>query len=221
MPAVVLAGHAVIPEWVVDHASFVRWALSDEYPRRGRFAFLGNQVWVDLDMEAEDHSMLCLIIGGALAALAVSRSLGRFYGDRMVLSHEAIGLSTEPDGTFVSSAARRAGRVTVRGGRPEEGRGVIVEGTPDMVLEVISPSSVTKDTVELLDLYWRAGIPEYWLVDPRGNEPQLTLYAHTPTGYQAVRPVRGWRKSTVFGASFRIVQKTDDLGLPAFLLETR
>jgi Uma2 family endonuclease len=172
-------------------------------------------------MEAEDHSMLSLMIGGVLALFVVNKSLGRVYGNRMMLSHAAIGLSTEPDCTFVSSEARRKGRVTVRGGRPEEGRAVVIEGTPDMVLEIISPSSVTKDTVELLDLYWRAGIPEYWLVDPRGAKPQLTLHTHTPTGYRAVRPSGGWRKSTVFGAAFRIVQKTDDLGLPAFILESR
>ena len=55
-----------------------------------------------------------------------------------------------------------------------------------MVLEVVSPTSVRKD-VDLLDLYRQASIPEYWLVDPRGDEPRFTLYAHTPAGYRAVR----------------------------------
>jgi hypothetical protein len=27
----------------------------------------------------------------------------------------------------------------------------------------VSPSSVQKDTVVLRELYWKAGIPEYWL----------------------------------------------------------
>jgi Uma2 family endonuclease len=131
------------------------------------------------------------------------------------------GLATEPDGMFVSTAARRDGRAVVREGRPERKKGLVVEGTPDMVLEVVSPSSVRKDTVELPDLYWQAGIPEYWLVDPRGNEPRFALYAHTPRGYRSVRPVGGWRKSAVFGASFRLVQATDDFGLPEYTLETR
>jgi Uma2 family endonuclease len=90
-----------------------------------------------------------------------------------------------------------------------------------MVLEVVSPSSVRKDTVDMLDLYWRAGIPEYWLVDPRGDEPRFTLYTHAPAGYRAVRPSGGWRKSAVFGATVRLVQTTDDLGLPSFMLEMR
>src|SRR5256885_8764701 len=45
-----------------------------------------------------------------------------------------------------------------------------LEGTPDMVLEVVSESSVQKDTKRLRQLYWQAGIREYWLVDAR-REP--------------------------------------------------
>jgi Uma2 family endonuclease len=222
MPAFVLGNNEVVmPAWVIDQESFLRWACSDEYPRRGRFAYYNDQIWVDLDMEAEDHNLLKTIFGGVLAMWAVSQSLGRYYGDRMILTNAAVGLSTEPDGMFVSSASRRSGRVVVSGGRPELGKGVLIQGAPDMVLEVVSLSSVHKDTVDLPDLYWRAGIPEYWLVDPRGDEPRFTLYSRTGRGYRAVRPADGWRRSSVFGAAFRLAQTTDDLGLPAYMLERR
>ena len=79
---------------------------------------------MDLEREAEDHNMLKMIIGGVLALSATSQSLGRYYGDRMILTNAAVGLSTEPDGMFVSSASRRAGRVVVTGGRPERGKGL-------------------------------------------------------------------------------------------------
>jgi len=55
-----------------------------------------------------------------------------------------------------------------------------LEGTPDMVLEVVSASSVVKDTETLLQLYWQAGIPEYWLVDARGEALEFTV--QTPPG---------------------------------------
>src|SRR5206468_3586568 len=113
--------------------------------------------------------------------------------------------------------ARRSGQVTVRGGRAGAGGAVILEGTPDMALEVVSPGSVKKDTVDLVDVYWQAGIPEYWLVDPRGGgTPQFTIYAHTPRGYKPVRPAGGWRKSAVFGVAVRLGHSTDDLGLPTY-----
>jgi Uma2 family endonuclease len=43
----------------------------------------------------------------------------------------------------------------------------VIDGPPDIVLEVFSPSTRAKDLNEKADLYARSGIPEYWQVDPR------------------------------------------------------
>lgn len=39
-------------------------------------------------------------------------------------------------------------------------------GAPDLVVEIISPSSVVRDTVIKKDLYETHGVREYWLIDP-------------------------------------------------------
>jgi Uma2 family endonuclease len=44
-------------------------------------------------------------------------------------------------------------------------RGSHVEGAPDAVFEVVSPSSRYRDLVEKRRLYEAAGVPEYWIVD--------------------------------------------------------
>ena len=41
-----------------------------------------------------------------------------------------------------------------------------VRGTPDLVVEIISPSSRKTDPGAKLELYARSGIREYWLADP-------------------------------------------------------
>ena len=41
-----------------------------------------------------------------------------------------------------------------------------VRGAPDLVIEILSPSTETKDRGLKRDLYGRHGVTEYWLVDP-------------------------------------------------------
>lgn len=40
------------------------------------------------------------------------------------------------------------------------------EGHPELVIEVVSPSSRTHDGLRKLDWYAQLGVPEYWLVNP-------------------------------------------------------
>ena len=92
---------------------------------------------------------------------------------------------------------------------------------PDMVLEVLSVQFRRKDTITLRDLYWQAGISEYWLVDARGDRPLLEILRYTDKGYVTVRKQGGWAKSAVFGKSFRLTEQTDPLGHPEYTLAVR
>mgnify|MGYP002625745557 CR=1 FL=1 len=39
-------------------------------------------------------------------------------------------------------------------------------GAPDWVIEILSPSNIDHDMVTKLELYMKAGVREYWIVDP-------------------------------------------------------
>jgi Uma2 family endonuclease len=41
-----------------------------------------------------------------------------------------------------------------------------VDGAPDMVVEILSPSSATKDLTHKMVVYERSRVREYWVVDP-------------------------------------------------------
>ncbi len=56
-----------------------------------------------------------------------------------------------------------------------------IQGVPDLVVEVISPSTRARDTVHKMRIYHEAGVPWYWLIDSE----TLTIheYQHTQEGY--------------------------------------
>jgi Uma2 family endonuclease len=126
-------------------------------------------------------------------------------------------LATEPDGMFLSYAALRHERVRLS--RRENSLEII--GSPDMVLEVVSPTSVQKDTVLLPDLYCRADVREYWLIDPRRKELAFDILRRGSKGYFPARKAEGWIKSIVFGKSFRLTRKNDAMELPIYTLHVR
>ncbi|MCP4153679.1 MAG: Uma2 family endonuclease [bacterium] len=42
-------------------------------------------------------------------------------------------------------------------------------GAPDLIIEILSPSTRRRDRLEKLNLYEMAGVKEYWLVEPEGQ----------------------------------------------------
>lgn len=46
-------------------------------------------------------------------------------------------------------------------------------GAPDMVIEILSPSTVRHDRIVKLELYRHAGVREYWIVDPDTKTAQV------------------------------------------------
>lgn len=49
------------------------------------------------------------------------------------------------------------------------------KGAPDLVMEVLSPSTQRHDRFTKFKLYQRAGVREYWLVDPDAKSAQVFL----------------------------------------------
>ncbi len=221
MNTIVLENTVVrIPAWVGDLESFRNWARSDEFPETGRICYVNGEVWVDMSQEQFfTHNQVKNEFNVVLGSLVKSNRLGRYVPDGMLVTNVDADLSSQPDGAFVSNESLRTSRVQLVEGL-QDGY-VELEGSPDMVLEVLSNSSVEKDTEVLPESYWRAGIREYWLVDARGEQLRFDILRHAAKGYVATRKQSGWLKSNVFNESFRLTRQADALGHPEYTLALR
>ena len=66
-------------------------------------------------------------------------------------------------------------------------------GNPDLIVEILSKSSVRRDTVEKLDLYESHGVMEYWIVDP--DKKRVFVYVLEENKYSG--PVTYNKKDTI------------------------
>jgi Uma2 family endonuclease len=95
-----------------------------------------------------------------LSQFVRQRKLGRIFiaPIDVVLDSEN---TVQPDIVFI--AAANAGIIQRRA----------IFGTPDLLIELVSPSSVRRDRYDKKDLYARFGVKEYWIGDPANKSLEI------------------------------------------------
>jgi Uma2 family endonuclease len=191
-------------------SGFRAWVKSDEFPEKWRATFLRGEIVLDMSPEeSETHTKVKWEIGTAIITLNKRLKLGTYYGDGVLLTNKRADLSTQPDGLFATKESLRSGRLR-RVPRPGRIRQYTeFEGTPDLVLEIISRSSFKKDTEDLPVLYHRAGIPEYWLINALGDEIDFRIFRRGDRQYVPIEGEHGWIPSPLFARSFKLVRDVD------------
>jgi Uma2 family endonuclease len=72
-------------------------------------------------------------------------------------------------------------------------------GIPDVIVEIISPTSVIRDRIEKKNLYERMGVKEFWLVDPQYAAIEIyTLQNNRYELYSAATILEGELKPALF-----------------------
>ena len=150
---------------------------------RGRKADLVDGVIYIASPESPEEKDLRLRLTSFLEPLVKSKQLGAVYGPKVAwrLSDTT---ATEPD-LFLVPAGKRC---VVEPGW--------VEGVPELVLEIVSPSSVDLDHVKKHRQYEVAGAAEYWIIDPL-EQKVLLWRLDGRSKYAKVRPRKGAQVSNV------------------------
>ena len=118
------------------------------------------------------HQNISTNLGRALANYVLDNSLGIVLWAPMdvVFTDKDV---VQPDIMFISN----------------ERRDIITEaniaGAPDLVIEILSPSTADRDRELKLRLYARHGVREYWIVDP--DEKTVQIMELGPEGYDKIR----------------------------------
>ena len=209
-----------IPEWVTNIEAFRHWADMPDYPEEGNIWWLRGKVWADMSKEQYYwHLMIKGEIYRVLSNLVIDQDLGDIVTDGLLVSNIVAGISGNPDATFISHESFEEGTAVLIEGRSDGF--TEVQGSPDMVLEVVSDSSETKDLVTLRQDYFVAGIREYWLVDGRKDVLSFDILRRNSKGFVLTRKQGDWVKSEVFGKSFRLVESKNRRGKPTYRLEMK
>lgn len=206
MATVLLEEQIEIPA-IHDLVEFRRWALSETFPQRGRIDYIAGKI--EVDMSPEDlftHGTLKGVISREIGFRVEEFDIGHTFVGETRISSPASRLSAEPDVVVISHQSIEGGAVKlIPKASQEADRYIELEGGPDLVVEIVSDSSVKKDTERLPIAYYQAGVREYWLIDARGAELSFQLLRRGSAAFEPTSAdTDGFQRSEVLDAHYRL-----------------
>ena len=139
-------------------------------PEDKRYELLDGEL-VPIPALGERHQSISILLGSKLVQFASENSLGRVYHAPfdVVLSDVDV---VQPDLLLVSN--ERDHIITPAN----------IQGAPDLVVEILSPSTAERDKTFKRALYAKHGVNEYWMVDTA--EKDITVLLLGERGYEVV-----------------------------------
>jgi Uma2 family endonuclease len=149
--------------------------LASEYPEQGKWTYddwarlpddgtryevIDGELYMTPPPSVPHQSALVYLVT-KMSNFVESRGLGYVLPAPLGVRLPNQPVPLEPDIVFVSSA-----RKAIIGRE-------YVEGVPDLLVEILSPSNWMYDRHEKFRLYQTSGVPEYWIVDYRAKTVEV------------------------------------------------
>jgi Uma2 family endonuclease len=132
------------------------------------------------------HQTVVILLAALLTNFVRYFQLGRVLVAPYEMKIAPEGNSREPDILYIANA--NAERITDKR----------LDGPADLLVEVISDSSVARDRSDKFYEYQAAGVREYWIIDPRAGYERVDFWVLDPHGrYRPVPVDDGIYRSTV------------------------
>jgi len=138
-----------IPFDKISYRKFLEWNGEE-----GWFEWVDGEV-VKMSNPSLKHQDLSDFLTAILRFFVESKKYGRVISSPFQLKMDFRPSGRQPDIMFV------ANENLFRLGQQ------YVDGTADLVIEIVSPESAVRDTEEKFEEYEKAGVKEYWIIDYR------------------------------------------------------
>jgi Uma2 family endonuclease len=148
--------------------SQITWNDVQQLPDDGnRYEAIEGELYVT-PAPSVRHQRICMRLTMALHRLLVEPGLGELFFAPTGVEFPATEEGVQPDLLFVST----------------QRRGIIadpwIRGAPDLVIEILSPTTAHRDRGVKRKLYDRQGVSEYWIVDPDGGVVEVWTFGAEP-----------------------------------------
>ncbi len=138
-----------------DSITDTKWTYSKmlkELPAESRYELRNNEL-IDMSSPSEIHQQIVFRLTLIIGSFIVNNKLGKFYTSPLDVIFDE-GTVMQPDLIFVA----------------QDHKSIIKEkgifGAPDVLIEIVSKSSIQRDYIDKKQDYERFGVQEYWIVDP-------------------------------------------------------
>lgn len=166
-----------LPSLRMTEEEFVQWADEDTHAE-----------WVNGEVELmspanESHLDLTGWLNAILRIFVRELDLGTVFAVESMVRFASQKRRRLPDLHFVSKARHHIVRETY------------IEGAPDLIIEIVSPDSVSRDWQRKYLEYEKAGVKEYWIIDP--TTKQVEAYVFRGRKYVQIQEKDGKLHSTI------------------------
>lgn len=157
---------SVLPEFTfestrtLNQSEFPDWVRKRPSSDCNRYELLNRRV-VMTPPAGHPHGFIEGKLAAVLGTFIGERQLGVYLGSSQGFELPS-GDTVAPDHSFVSTDRWQA--------MPPPVEGEFLKVVPDLVVEILSPSTASRDRGEKRAIYEHNGVREYWLVDSRARE---------------------------------------------------